>query len=142
MKSIVTFIVATILVLFVSIPYADTAYTHSGSSIIGILFFDLNEDGIQTPNEKVLAHTVVKIQKVDSDLIKDIITDAQGYFSITDLDSGKYPIWTEIEGRASARTLFELGEVQGAVVLNVAIPQPTSFRVLLPYVNSQSRANP
>lgn len=93
----------------------DTAYDHvaaglidsSTASIGNFVWFDADGNGIMDGNEGGVADVAVKLLDEDGEAIADktTTTDANGFYSFTGLDSGKYMVqFTAPDGQAFTAT--------------------------------------
>ena len=136
-------LVVALLILFITLPAAavhaqapqrSTIDTVAMNSVSGVVFHDMNGDGVQGPSEEAVPFAVVNIQEIGSDLIESMITNESGYFNTGEIAHGTYHVWTEINGQSSVKELIELGELNGTAVVGLAIAP--SFNIHLPFVSS------
>lgn len=131
MKKLIALAILVLVAQFATVAQSQAANVNSVS---GIVFYDLNGDGAQAPNEKAAPNAIVNIQEVGSDLIESMIADENGYFNTGEMAYGIYHVWTEIDGKASSVETIEISEINGTAV--VYLPVAQSFNVMLPFVSN------
>ena len=125
------------LIALIIIAYASTAgqaLAYGTNSVSGIVFYDQNGDGIQSPDENAVPNAVVNVQEVGSDLIESLIANEFGYFNTGEMAFGEYEVWTEVSGRVSTRTAIQISEINGTALVDIGVTP--LFTVMLPFVTN------
>lgn len=72
-----------------------SAATFEGDIMSGVIYTDLNGNGVQDQNEPVAPNAVVNIQAEQSDVIESLIADEKGAFDTGKMLQARYSLWTE-----------------------------------------------
>lgn len=95
------------------------------NSVSGVIFNDLNGNGMQEMNETSISHGIINVQEMGSDVIESLIADADGTFNTGEMAFGTYLVWSEANGQASEMVMLEINELSASTVLALGIPSAT-----------------
>ena len=73
-------------------PNVDAGFYSPFGSIGDRVFKDLDRDGIQDPGEPGIANVIVNLYDASGNLVGTDVTDAEGYYTFTDLQPGDYTV--------------------------------------------------
>ncbi len=76
--------------------FGDKVHEIHKGSIGDFVWNDLNKNGIQDHGEPGIANVIVKLYDCSNNWIKEIFTDASGYYKFDSLDPGSYQILVQL----------------------------------------------
>lgn len=125
------------LILLIAVAHgaaATTASARSTNSVSGIVFYDLNRDGVQSPNERIVPNAEVNIQEVGGDVIESMIANEFGYFDTGEIAFGEYEVWTELEGQPSRKKTIQISEINGTALVDLGVAP--IHNIMLPFISN------
>ncbi len=139
-------ILITIIQLVLVTVFAMPARAEDNGIISGAVYHDVNGNGQPEIGEPNIADAVVYLQRVGDSAPITVVTDAEGYFVVTDLPYGAYEIWAaDADLNLSTVQAIEIDEVNGASSIELPIVYDMSDdvefmtvtinNIFLPFVN-------
>lgn len=134
----------TILQLLLIVATATPVFAVDNGVVSGSVYHDVNGNAQAEVGEPNLPDATVYVEREGDAAPKSIVTDAEGYFVLTDLAYGRYRLWAEdSEHHRSSVQYVALDEVNGASIVELPIVFDLSndiqylnaSTIFLPYVN-------
>ena len=91
------------------------------NQISGVVYVDANGNGQMDAAEEAVAHASINFQEMGSDVIQGLITDISGSFSMDQIPSGKYMVWSENRGVKSDMVMVKIDETNSNVIIGLAM---------------------
>ncbi|MCB0062277.1 MAG: hypothetical protein KDE19_09185 [Caldilineaceae bacterium] len=117
------------------LPAPQPLVTNSlqGSAILGLVWTDLNQNGVHDEQEPLVANEAVFITPdAESDFAETLIlfTDEQGQFHAGNLASGRYRVWASSRSAADA-VLITVTDDRAVVTIQLPL---TAFTLFMPHI--------
>jgi len=92
-----------------------------GGFLSGSAWMDNNGNNVQELDETNMSDVIIFVENAETGKLVTAKTNAAGFYTIDDLAYGRYNVWSEsITGATTASQMIELGEVNGAAMLEMA----------------------
>jgi|GEM_PF-2672401 len=99
------------------------AFAIGAGSVSGSVFIDANLNTQAEPNEASVANALVHLRLVaDPTSEFTVLTDADGFYLLTNIPYGVYQLWAaDLTLTAVATTTIEIGEVNATVAIDLPV---------------------